>query len=162
MLLFSHSVVSYSLWLHGQCMCSTQDQSPSWSLLPFPCGNYNFVCYICDSICILSKLICTIFFLRFHIYVIAYGICLYMASFSMTISRSIHVTTNGIVLCFLWLINIPLYIFATSSSTTIGNSMEIPETTKTRATIWCSSPTPRQHHFFVRILPLSFWNSAGL
>lgn len=63
---------------------------------------------------------------------------LYLASLSMTISRSIHVTTNDIVclfVCFLWLSNIPLYVFTISSSATVGSSMEIPETAKTRATI---------------------------
>ena len=61
---------------------------------------------------------------------------LYLASLSMTMSRSIHVTTEGIVFVFfLWMSNIPLHVFAASSSASMGNSVEIPETTKTRATI---------------------------
>ena len=39
---------------------------------------------------------------------ISYDICLYLTSFSMIISASIHVPTYGIFHLFLWLSNIPL------------------------------------------------------
>ena len=39
----------------------------------------------------------------------------YLTSFSMTISRSIHVAANAIILFFFWLSNIPSYICTTSS-----------------------------------------------
>ena len=56
------------------------------------------------------------FFFRFHIYVLAYGICFSLSdlSHSVTDSRSIHLTTNNSI-SFLFMANIPLYICATSS-----------------------------------------------
>ena len=40
---------------------------------------------------------------------------LYLSSLCMTVSRSIHLTTNNSFHFFLWLSNIPLYICATTS-----------------------------------------------
>ena len=43
---------------------------------------------------------------RYHIFVL-----LWLTSLSMTISSSIHVAANDIISLFLWLSNIPLWIY---------------------------------------------------
>ena len=49
---------------------------------------------------------------RFHMEVIS---CLSLISLSMTVSRSIHVAANGIILFFFMVSNIPLHLCTTSS-----------------------------------------------
>ena len=51
-------------------------------------------------------------FLRFHIQMISYSICLSLIYFtSIIFSRSIHIAANVRISFFLWLSNIPLYIY---------------------------------------------------
>ena len=47
----------------------------------------------------MHKFFCIIF-IRFHILVISYDICLCLTSLTMIISRSIHVAANGVILVF--------------------------------------------------------------
>ena len=47
---------------------------------------------------------------------LSYVICLSLISFSVMISRSIHVAADGIISFFLWLSNTPLYIHTTALS----------------------------------------------
>ena len=64
---------------------------------PFPlCPQFRSLPLHLDSFPA-PKLIRTIFFLRFHIYVLACGICFSLSDFSlcMTDSRSIYLTTNN-------------------------------------------------------------------
>ena len=64
---------------------------------------------------LLNRLICTVFldstYKRYHMIFVF----LWLTSLNMTIFRSIHVTANGIISFFLWLSNIPLYRYITSS-----------------------------------------------
>ena len=43
---------------------------------------------------------------------ISYNTCLSMAYFSMIVSRFIHIGINGSIPSFLWLSNIPLYVYS--------------------------------------------------
>ena len=83
-----------------------QPQSSSLSLFPIPSGNHQFVFYICDYCCFVNKFICTIFLDSTFIIYLSFSV---LTSLSMIISRSIHVTANGIISFFLWLSNTPLY-----------------------------------------------------
>ena len=47
---------------------------------------------------------------------LSHDVCLYLASLSMIIYRSIHVAANGIIPLFFWLNNIPSYLCTTSLS----------------------------------------------
>ena len=64
-----------------------------------------------------SKFICAIFFFFFYIThgIFMVFVLLCLTSLSMTVSRSIHVATNGIICSFLWLNHLPLGISTTSS-----------------------------------------------
>ena len=60
----------------------------------------------------------TFFFLKFHIYVIAYGICLSLCDLLHSVGQTLDPSTSLQIIqfhFFLWLSNIPLYICATSS-----------------------------------------------
>ena len=68
---------------------------------PLPPGNHTFVFHICDSISVLQISSFVAFFLdstykRYHIFVFVR-----LTSLSITMSRSIHVAANGIILFFL-------------------------------------------------------------
>ena len=84
---------------------------------PSPCPQVHSLCLPLYS-CPATRFISTIFFLRFHIYVLAYGICfslsdlLYSGWQTLGPSTSLQITQFRF---FLWLSNIPLYICATSS-----------------------------------------------
>ena len=90
-----------------------------------PPGNHKFVFYICNSISVLQISSFVPLFLDStykQCHMVFVFLCLTLLS--MTISRSIHVAANGIILFFLWLSNIPLYICITSSLS-IPLSMDI-------------------------------------
>ena len=78
---------------------------------PVPFGKHRFF-EVCESVSILKISSCVSFFFSFYMYVMFVFHCL--TSLSM-ISRSIHVPADGIISLFLWLSNIPLYIYTTST-----------------------------------------------
>ena len=96
-------------------MCICQYQSPNLSLPPLPPGNHVCSLHLWLYFYFVNRFICTIFldstYKRYHMVFVF----LWLISLSMTISRSIPVAANGIILFFLWLSNIPLYICTTSS-----------------------------------------------
>ena len=111
-----HSVV-YICWCHSHLAPA----SPS----PL-CPQVHSLCLHLYS-CPATRFISVIFFLRFHIYALAYGICfslsdlLHSAWQTLGPSTSLQITQ----FCFfLWLSNIPLYICATSTLS-IHLSMDI-------------------------------------
>ena len=65
---------------------------------PFPFGNNRFVFQVCESVSVL-KISSVVLYFSFHIEVISYSICLSLLDISLTIiiSRSIPVTTTGII-----------------------------------------------------------------
>ena len=92
------------------CTCQSQ-----FILLPhhFPPGNYyKFAFYISDSTSVLKI---SSFVLFLDVTYKWYHIFVFLPLTYFTPSRFIHVTTNGVILFFLWQSNIPLYIFTTSS-----------------------------------------------
>ena len=97
-----YTVGPYQLSILYIVVCICQSQSPNLSFLPFPPDNHNFVFYICNSISILQISSFVPFFQIPHIsdilYYLSFSVCL--TSLSMTISRSIHVAANGIILFF--------------------------------------------------------------
>ena len=88
---------------------------PVYPCLPSP---NNYVCFLHAWLyfCFVNKFICIFFLDSTYINIIWYlSFCVWLTSLSMTMSRFIHVATNGIISFFLWLSNIPLYICTTSS-----------------------------------------------
>ena len=84
--------------------------------LPFslPTGNYQFVCYICESVSdLLYSFICFIFQIT-HISDIKQYLSLSDFLLSIIFSRSIHVAANGRISLFS-MANIPFYKYTTSS-----------------------------------------------
>ena len=81
-----------------------------------PLGVHTFVLYICVSISALQTGSSVPFFWVPHICVnIQYlFFSFWLTSLCMTVSRSVHVSTNDPFCSFLWLSNIPLYIYTTS------------------------------------------------
>ena len=76
-----------------------QSQSRNSSHLPFPLGIYTFVLYLCLCFCFANKIICTIFLDSTYMYQY-YSICFPLSdltSVCMTVSRTIHVSTNDSV-----------------------------------------------------------------
>ena len=84
--------------------------------IPPPSSWYSNICslYLRLYFCFIDKIVYTNFFFRFHIYVLIYGICfsLWLSSLCITILdpfRSLQMTQFHF---FLWLSNIPLYVYA--------------------------------------------------
>ena len=86
--------------------------TPNSKLMPPPvsCSNYKFNFYICESISVLliSSSVSWTDSTYKHYHVVS--VLLWLISLTVTISRSIHVATNGINLFFLWLKSIPLCV----------------------------------------------------
>ena len=61
--------------------------------LPFSFGDHKFVFYVCESLPVL-KINSFVSVFRFHKKAISYDICLWLTSFSMITSKSIHVATK--------------------------------------------------------------------
>ena len=75
---------------------------------------HMFVLYVCLCFCFANKFICIIFL--HPTYKQCYMICVFLClTYSVWVSRSVHISANGTVLFLLWLSNIPLYICITSS-----------------------------------------------
>ena len=85
---------------------------------PSPCPQVHSLC-LCLYSCPTPRFFRTIFFFfRFHIYVLAYGICFSLSDLLHSVWQSLGPSTSLQItqLCFfLWLSNITLYICATSS-----------------------------------------------
>ena len=84
---------------------------------PSSCPQFHLLCLRLYS-CPAPRFIRTIFFLRFHIYVLAFSFCFSLSDLLHSVwqtlgpSNSLQITP----FCFfLWLSNVPLYICATSS-----------------------------------------------
>ena len=71
-------------------------------------GNHKIVFYICDSLCLVNKFICTISQDSTYKWYHVIFILLCLTSFIMTISMSVHVASNGIILSFFMAEYIPL------------------------------------------------------
>ena len=95
------------------------------SFPPTPCPQVHSLCLHLYS-CLATRFISTIFF-RFHIYVLAYGICFSLSDWLHSVWQTLGPSTSLQIVqlhFFLWLSNIPLYVCATSSSS-IHLSMHI-------------------------------------
>ena len=98
-----------------------QSQSPNSSHHHRPCHFHPLLSIRLFSTSVSQFLPCKLVhlyhFSRFHIYALIYDIFvfLFLTSICMTVSRSIHVSTNDSISFLLWLGNIPLYICTTSS-----------------------------------------------
>ena len=82
---------------------------------PSPCPQIHSLClglYSCPA----SRFIRTVFFFRFHIYVLAYGICFSLSDFLHSVWQTLRPCTSLQITqfhFFLWLSSIPLYMCAT-------------------------------------------------
>ena len=84
------------------------------SLSPCQVHSLHLRLYSCPA----PRFIRTIFFFRFHIYVLAYGICFSLSDLLHPVWQTLGPSTSLQITqfrFFLWLNNIPLYICATSS-----------------------------------------------
>ena len=91
------------------CICSSQP--PNLSLAHFsPSVIISIFLSLWVCLCFVNKLI-YIISKKFNIWVILCDICLCLTSLSMIISRSIYVVKMALFHSFLWLSNIPLYIY---------------------------------------------------
>ena len=117
-LLFIHSVSASS---HPLIL-----NSPSIPpLLPLPLGSPKSVLCVCESV---SYLCSFVLYFRFHIYVISWylSFSVWLTSVSMIISRSIHGCYKWhYFILFLWLSNIPLYIYIHRMCTTLSLSIHL-------------------------------------
>ena len=86
---------------------------PIFKFVPPPLLSINLFS-LCLHFCFANRTIYSIFQ---HIFVNTWYLffSFWLSSLCMTVSRSIHVTANDIILFLLWLNNIPLYIYITSS-----------------------------------------------
>ena len=114
---------------------------------PSPCPQVHSLhphLYSCPS----PRFIRTFFFFRFHIYVLAYGICLSLSDPPHSAWQTLGPSTSLQItqFCFfLWLHNIPLYICATSSPSThlsmdtqVASMSQLPQTVL-QWTLWYMS-----------------------
>ena len=86
-------------------------QSSQFTLPHFsPSVIINICLSLWVCLCLVNKLI-YIISKKFNIWVILCDICLCLTSLSMIISRSIYVVKMALFHSFLWLSNIPLYIY---------------------------------------------------
>ena len=77
----------------------------------FPFSNRGFVSYVCDSVSLFqNKFICIIFLDSTYKWYHRMFVFLWLTSFSMIISGSIHVAENGIISFFSWLSSIPVCV----------------------------------------------------
>ena len=104
-----YTVGPYLLPILYIVVCICQSQSPTFSLPPFPPCNPKFL-HLWLYFCFVNKFICTHFLDSTYKWYHMVFLFLWLTSLSLTISRSIHVAANGIILFFLWLSNILLYI----------------------------------------------------
>ena len=84
---------------------------------PTPCPQVHSLCLPLYS-CPATRFISTIFFFRFHMYVLAYGICFSLSDLLHSVWQTFGPSTSLQItqFCFFFLLsNIPLYICATSS-----------------------------------------------
>ena len=84
---------------------------------PSPCPQVHSLC-LCFYSCPAPRFIRNFFFSRFHIYVLAYGICFSLSDLLYSVWQTLGPPTSLQIIqfrFFLWLSNIPLYICATSS-----------------------------------------------
>ena len=84
---------------------------------PSPCPQVHCL-HLCLYSCPAPRFIRLFFFSRFHIYVLAYGICFPLSDLLHSVRQTLVPSTSLQItqFCFfLWLSNIPLYICATSS-----------------------------------------------
>ena len=84
---------------------------------PTPCHQVHSLCLPLYS-CPATRFISTIFFFRFHIYALAYGICFSLSDLLHSVWQNLGPSTSLQITqfhFFSWLSNIPLYICATSS-----------------------------------------------
>ena len=79
---------------------------------PSPCPQVHSLCLRLYS-CPASRFIRTIFFFRFHIYVLEYGICFSLSDLLHSVWQTLGSSTSLQITqfhSFLWLSNIPLYM----------------------------------------------------
>ena len=96
-------------------ICQSQSLNSSHTLFPPLVSIHLFSTSV--SVFLPCKQVHLYHFSRFHVYMLIYNIFVFLfltTSLFMTVSRSIHVSTNDPIL-FLFMANIPLYICTTSS-----------------------------------------------
>ena len=85
---------------------------------PSPCPQVHSLVGLHFYSCLAPRFFMTIFFFRFHIYVLAYGICFSLSDLLHSVWQTLGPSTSLQITqfhFFLWLSDIPLYICATSS-----------------------------------------------
>ena len=103
----------FQIWWHIECSTFTASSFRIWnSSTGIPSPPLSLLLHLqCLYYCPANRFISTIF--RFHIYVLIYDICFSLSDFlhSLWQCKFIHLTRTDWIHFFLWLSNIPLFMY---------------------------------------------------